>query len=79
MWVSPQCSAPSQWQLKLEGCLLNMHRHTTGHWGQLQSPEHAHVLVDTVPGVRMGHVRMHGSACPCPRGTWDILCGTVVL
>lgn len=38
-----------------------------------------HVLVYAVPGVHKGHVRMNGSACPCPRGTWDILCGTVVL
>lgn len=39
-----------------------MHQHTTGQWGQLQSPEHTRVLVDTVPGVRMGPVRMHGSS-----------------
>lgn len=25
-----------------------------------------HVLVHTVPGVHMGHMRMNGSACPCP-------------
>lgn len=56
MWVSPQGSALSRWQLKLEGCLSNMHQHTTGQWGQLQSPEHTRVLVDTVPGVRMGPV-----------------------
>ena len=72
MWVSPQGSALSRWQLKLEGCLSNMHQHTTGQWGQLQSPEHTRVLVDTVPGVRMGPVRMHGSTCPCPCGTWDM-------
>lgn len=41
-----------------------------GWGGEAQST--LRVLVDTVPGVRMGPVRMHGSTCPCPCGTWDM-------